>query len=142
MSEGGPKELSAAQRKLARSVPELPGDRVAWHLRRKPWAKHLADDLAAVGNLAVEEAARTYSAKHGAAFSTWARSVVDWAILSAIRKEAEHQQLREATSDRRMKLADAAVELRLAYPTVKVRHARILRGLYDQLAALGFSGLG
>ena len=62
--------------------------------------------------------------------------------MSAIRKEAEHQQLREATSDRRMKLADAAVELRLAYPTVKVRHARILRGLYDQLAALGFSGLG
>ena len=234
MNEAGKEPLTAAQRALAGSVPGLVKDRVAWHVRRRPWAHHYARDLGSVGLLAVEEAARTYSAKHGTAFSSWARSIVDFAILEAIRRESRHQDLRDATAlaaqwgtlscappddeklcadqddevvaegklrtvlkakfisaavalsvereeaaqkldpeslaarrpvaravrvlrdklpprqqqllacvyDRRMRLPEAAVELGLAYPTVKAMHGKVLRGLYEQLVGLGFTELG
>jgi DNA-directed RNA polymerase specialized sigma subunit len=52
-----------------------------------------------------------------------------------------HKQLLSCVYDRRMSLHETAVELGLAYPTVKVLHGKILRGLYAALVARGFADL-
>lgn len=235
MNSGGSREgPSPVQEHPAKSGEDLVRARVAWHLSRTPAARHIADELTAAARLAVEEAARSYSAKHGTSRATWARTNVDWAIREAIRVEARHHGLQESLAaalswgaevvepsdeerlsslhdaeteadaklrsvlraraasaavaiaveveeiaqshlnpeevaalrplaaamrrarddlaprhkqllscvyDRRMSLHQTAVELGLAYPTVKALHGKILRGLLATLAARGFTEL-
>ncbi len=81
---------------LSALPPSFVTERTDYHVHRTPRFGRFRTDFLSAGNEALAKAALSFSPKFGTSFSTWARSHVDWAILTTLRREARHEGLREA----------------------------------------------